>query len=175
VRGTISSEYRWTFFAFLISYCDTSSTLILTKRITKSKEPLAVSQADYEHLAAFRHALRDFVHFSEQAALAAGVPPQQHQAMLVIRGFPHRDSLTVGELAGQLRIKHHSAVGLVNRMAADGLVNKSQDPNNRRQVLVQLTPRGGRVLENLSPAHKAELARISPILREILKYLESAA
>jgi DNA-binding MarR family transcriptional regulator len=145
----------------------------LRKHIIKRKKLPVVTEADYEHLAAFRHALREFLHFSEQAALAAGVPPQQHQAMLVIRGFAKRDHLTVGELAEQLKIKHHSAVGLVNRMEAEGLVNKSQDPGNRRQVLLRLTGRAKRALENLSPVHKAELARIGPILRELLKYLET--
>jgi DNA-binding MarR family transcriptional regulator len=133
----------------------------------------SVSEADYQHLAAFRHALREFFHFSEEAALAAGVPPQQHQAMLVIRGSPERGHLTVGDLAERLKIRHHSAVGLVNRMEADGLVAKSRDPRSHRQVLVRLTTHGRRVLEKLSPVHKAELARIGPSLRKILEHLES--
>jgi len=132
-----------------------------------------VSDADYQQLAAFRHALREFLRFSEEAALAAGVAPHQHQAMLVIRGCPRDTSLTIGDLAMQLQIRHHSAVGLVNRMAAEGLVAKSADPKNYRQVFVRLTQRGQRILETLSPAHKAELARIGPALREILNHLES--
>ena len=88
--------------------------------------------------------------------------------MLVIRGFPKRDHLTVGKL------KHHSAVGLVNRMEAEGLVDKSEAPDDRRQMLVRLTARGRRILENLSPVHKAELARIGPVLRKILRQLEAA-
>jgi DNA-binding MarR family transcriptional regulator len=145
------------------------------KRISPHSKLPAVSQADYEHLAAFRHALREFLHFSEEAALAAGVPPQQHQAMLVIRGSPRRASLAIGELASRLKIKHHSAVGLVNRMEMDGLLTKSRDPDNHRQVLLRLTPRGRRLLENLSPVHKAELARIGPSLRKMLEHLESAS
>jgi len=134
-----------------------------------------VSEADYEHLAAFRHTLREFLRFSEEAALAVGVAPQQHQAMLAIRGCPACDHLTVGELAEHLKIKHHSAVGLVNRMVADRLVRKSEDPDNHRQVLVRLAPRGLRKLEILSPVHKAELARIGPALRTILNQLEAAS
>ncbi len=145
------------------------------KRATDTGKLPAVSKRDYEHLAAFRNALRDFLHFSEEAALASGVPPQQHQAMLVIRGVPDRDYLTVGELAAQLKIKHHSAVGLVNRMEADGLMAKSRDPKNRRQVLVRLTARGRRALENLSPVHMDELARIGPSLRKMLRHLERAS
>jgi DNA-binding MarR family transcriptional regulator len=147
----------------------------LRKPITKRQKLPAVSEADYEHLAAFRHALREFLHFSEEAAITAGVAPRQHQAMLAIRGSRNRDHLTVGEIATRLRIRHHSAVGLVNRMEAEGLVRKSKDPRNHRQVLVRLAPRGRRALETLSPAHKAELARIGPALRKILSQLETAS
>ena len=143
-------------------------------RIAPRSKISVISKADYEHLAAFRNALREFLHFSEEAALAAGVPPQQHQAMLIIRGFPGRDFVTVSELAASLKVKHHSAVGLVNRMEADGLVVKSQAPDDRRQVLVRLTALGGKTLENLSAAHKAELARIAPAFRKILNHLKDA-
>jgi len=147
----------------------------MSKFVVNRGKPPAVSEADYEHLAAFRHALRNFLHFSEEAALAAGVPPQQHQAMLVIRGCKARDYLTIGELAGRLKIQHHSAVGLVNRMESDGLLRKARDPANGRQVLVRLTARGRRILEKLSPVHKAELARIGPSLRKILTQLETGS
>lgn len=139
----------------------------------KQKPTSRVTEADYRHLAAFRHALREFLHFSEEAAGAAGLPPRQYQAMLAIRGLANGEPLTVGELASRLKIRHHSAVGLVNRMEADGLVAKSQDPRDRRQVLVRLTPRGESNLEKLATVHKAELTRIAPALREILKQLGS--
>ena len=131
-----------------------------------------VTQGDYELLAAFRNNLRGFLHFSEQAALAAGVPPQQHQALLAIRGFPVRQSVTVGELADCLKIKPHSAVGLVKRMCADGLVVKEAGREDARKVLVRLTASGERVLARLSATHKAELERIGPVLRQILRNLK---
>jgi DNA-binding MarR family transcriptional regulator len=131
-----------------------------------------VSKADYEHLAAFRNALREFLHFSEEAALAAGIPPQQHQAMLVIRGFPGRDFITVGELASQLKIKHHSAVGLANRMETERLIVKKQHPQDRRQVHLRLTATGEKTLQRLAATHKAELARIAPAFRKILNHLK---
>ena len=145
----------------------------MRKSTKPSEKPAAVSETDYQHLAAFRRLLREFLRFSEEAALAAGVAPQQHQAMLVIRGYPKEGQMTVGELAAQLHIKHHSAVGLVKRMVAEGFVAKSEAPYDRRQVLVWLTARGKRTLESLSPIHKAELARITPAMRKILSQLES--
>ena len=139
---------------------------------TKGRGSAALSETDYELLAAFRHELREFLHFSEQAARAAGVHPQQHQAMLVIRGFPKRDFVTVGELALKLKIKPHSAVELVARMETEGLVIKAEDPDDRRRVLIRTTARGKRALKHLSAAHKAELARVGPALKEILTHLK---
>jgi len=145
----------------------------VSRKISRKPKSPVVSKADYEHLAAFRNALREFLHFSEKAATAAGIPPQQHQAMLIIHGATGNDCLTVGELASHLKIKHHSAVGLVNRMEADCLIAKSQNSHDRRQVLVRLTARGRGVLEKLSATHKAELVRIGPALGKIFKHLKS--
>ena len=41
---------------------------------------------DYRALAEFRHALRRFLAFSEQAARDAGLTPSQHQLLLAVRG-----------------------------------------------------------------------------------------
>jgi DNA-binding MarR family transcriptional regulator len=131
----------------------------------------SIKKSDYEHLAAFRYGLRTFLRFSEQAAQAVGLTPQQHQAMLAIMGFPGREQVTVGELAERLQVRHHSAVGLVDRLAAQGLVERSQDITDRRQVLVALTPRGKDILDQLVLAHRQELQRIQPNLEQLLSVL----
>src|SRR5512143_1731075 len=94
------------------------------------------SKADYETLAAFRHALRQVLHFSEEAAERVGLTPQQHQALLAIKGYPGRDYVSIGELAERLRIRHHSAVGLVDRLEAQNLVARQGAEADRRQVYV---------------------------------------
>jgi DNA-binding MarR family transcriptional regulator len=136
----------------------------------RSHSPL--SEGDYALLADFRSELRKFLHFSKAAAKAAGVHPQQHQAMLIIRGSRERDSVTVGELALKLRVRHHTAVELAGRMEAEGLIRKTVNLADGRQVLIRLTPRSERVLRQLSAAHKAELARVGPALKEILTHLK---
>jgi DNA-binding MarR family transcriptional regulator len=133
-----------------------------------------VSKADYETLAAFRYALRRFLHFSEQAAQTVGLTPQQHQALLAIKGFPDRERVTIGELAERLQIRHHSAVGLVNRLAAQNLVTRRMSETDRREVHVTLTPRGSNVLERLSAAHREELRRIGPDLSQLLANLRNS-
>src|SRR5579864_2846546 len=109
-----------------------------------------LSKADYEALAALRYALRQFLRFSEEAAAAEGLSPRQHQALLVIKGFPARDHVTIGEIAERLQVRHHSAVGLVDRLAAERLVSRKAGRDDRRQVFVTLTARGTRLLSKLS-------------------------
>jgi len=130
-----------------------------------------LSKSQYEMLAAFRYALRQFLHFSEEAANVAGTTPQQHQALLAVKGFPGRDWVTVGELAERLQLRHHSAVGLVDRLVAERLVARTPSARDRRQVYVQLTSRGENVLGRLSFAHSEQLKRIGPELILRLKQL----
>jgi DNA-binding MarR family transcriptional regulator len=128
-------------------------------------------QHDVETLAAFRYALRQFLSFSDQAARDAGLTPQQHQALLSIQGFPGRAEVTLSELADRLQIRPHSAVGLVNRLAALKLVRRQAGRSDRRQVFVRLTPAGRRVLQRLSAAHRAELQRLGPELVRLITAL----
>lgn len=127
-----------------------------------TKKRLALTDADYRGLAQFRHALRDFLAFSETAAGEAGLTPAQHQALLAIRGMPA--PVTVGTLAVWLGVRSHSCVGLVDRLAALGLVTKHADPEDRRRVLLVLSPKAGRKLESLSAVHREELRKRGPAL-----------
>lgn len=133
----------------------------------------AVSQADYELLAGFRHTLREFIHFSHEAAAAAGITPHQHEAMLVIKSLVRNHQPNVGELAAWLKIRHQSAVGLVNRMIRRGLIRKCPAALDHRQVLVHLTAAGEDMLHQLTAAHKAEITRLGPVLQSTLAKLNS--
>jgi DNA-binding MarR family transcriptional regulator len=130
-----------------------------------------VSKTEYEMLAAFRYALRQFLRFSERAARKIGLTPQQHQALLSIKGFPGRDYIAIGELAERLQIRSHSTVGLVNRLESQGLVGREPATVDRRQVYISLTPYGAEVLEQLSVAHREELRRIKSQLGLLLEAL----
>lgn len=130
-----------------------------------------LTKSQYEDLAEFRFALRHFLKFSEDAATDAGITPQQHQALLAIKGFPGRDHVTVGELAERLQIKHHSAVGLVDRLVTEQLVMRESSDADRRSVNVRLTTHGEEVLSLLSSAHREQLRRIGPELHRLLQGL----
>ena len=120
--------------------------------------------SDYHALDAFRYQIRRFLHFSEEAARAEGLEPQQHQLLLAIRGSREPGGPTVGSLAAHLLIRHHSAVGLVDRLAARGLVERTRASGDRRQVRVSLTPDGAETLRRLSKMHRAELRTTGPLL-----------
>jgi len=130
-----------------------------------------VSKSQYERLAAFRYALRRFLRFSEQAARAAGLTPQQHQALLAIKGFPGRDQVTVGELAERLQLRHQSAVGLVDRLVSEKLVARAPSPQDRRQVFVELTRHGDAVLAGLSALHHRQLKQMGPEFSRLFRQL----
>jgi DNA-binding MarR family transcriptional regulator len=127
-----------------------------------------ITKEHYETLAEFRYALRKFLRFSEDAARSTGLTPQHHQAMLAIKGFPERDQVNIGELAERLQIKHHSAVGLVDRLVTEKFVRRVPDEKDRRQVNITLTRHGEAVLEKLSAMHREQLKRIAPELGRLL-------
>ena len=131
-----------------------------------------LDKTQYETLAAFRYTLRKFIAFSEQAAQAAGITPQQHQALLAIKGFPGRDRVTVGELAERLQLRHHSVVGLIDRLVEDKLVAREASVEDRRRVLIQITARGEKTLAKLSAVHHDQLKSIGSKLSLLLKRLD---
>jgi|SRR5579862_1362483 len=130
-----------------------------------------IKQSDYRALAEFRHQMRCFLRFSEKAAREAGLEPQQHQLMLAIKGRPENVGAHIGYLAERLQIQHHSAVELVDRLSRKGLITRVRDSNDRRQVHVQLTPRGERILAELTVHTRAELRSAAPALVSILRKL----
>ncbi|SEM75482.1 DNA-binding transcriptional regulator, MarR family [Mesobacillus persicus] len=119
-----------------------------------------LSKDIYEYLAEYRYQLRKFQKFSEKAAQAVGLTPQQHQLILAIKGFPGRDYATPRELAERLQITHHSCVGLIDRCELLELVSRRKNPEDGRSVLIEVTPKGSELIETLSEIHLDEIKRI---------------
>jgi len=128
---------------------------------------------DYRALAEFRYELRKFLAFSDAQAEAAGMLPQQYQAMVAIKGFSPDGALTMGELAERLCVKPHTAVEMADRMVALGLVERVQDTDDRRRVRVRLTEDGEVQLRSLAAAHVHLLRRIAPALVQGLRRLQA--
>src|ERR1700729_1866072 len=127
----------------------------------KNSTPRAV---DSQALADFRYEIRRFLNFSERLAHAAGVEPQQHQALLAIKGLPAHRVATIGVLAERLLIQHHSAVELVNRLEMKGLLRRARGVADRREVVLTLSRRGEALLKALTHPHHTELQSARPRL-----------
>jgi DNA-binding MarR family transcriptional regulator len=131
-----------------------------------------LSPEDFELLAEFRRLLRQFLVFSEERAVAVGLAPQQHQALLAIKGHQGGAGPSIGDLAARLAIRHNSAVGLVNRLVRAGYAARRGDPADKRRVTLALTRKGESVLRQLTVAHRAELRRLAPLLGPLLTELQ---
>ena len=127
----------------------------------------APAPADFERLLAFRVSLRRFQHLSESQARAAGLTHVQHQLLVAIKGHPGAEPPSVGDLAGYLLLRHHSAVELVNRAELAGLVRRGPDPEDARIVRVTLTRKGDRLVTKLTAAHLAQLDSLAAALNEL--------
>jgi DNA-binding MarR family transcriptional regulator len=123
-------------------------------------------------LAEFRYRLRGFLQFSEQAAQAAGLQPQQHQLLLQIAGAPPEAVPTIAYAAERLGLRHNSVVELANRSVEEGLLERASDDSDARRVLLRITSKGGRLLHKLATHHRSELEVMGPALIEALTRIE---
>ncbi len=131
-----------------------------------------LTPVEYRALARFRHALRVFLRFSEDAARASGLTPSQHQLLLAIKGFAGPGPPSVSDVADALQLRLHSAVELVQRAETAGLVHRHPDPADGRRHLLNLTPAGEAHLSRLSRLHRQELQRFRADMLEVLRELE---
>jgi DNA-binding MarR family transcriptional regulator len=139
------------------------------RNVDASTDHAISDSVDYEALARLRYELRKFQAFSSAAATRAGLTPQQHQALLIIRGFSDPDPVSIGDLARYLLIRHHTAVELVDRMTKLELISRVVDGTDARRVLIKLTREGEKRLQKLSEIHLKELQAIGPTLAGMLK------
>jgi DNA-binding MarR family transcriptional regulator len=131
--------------------------------------PRGSFQPNYKALAEFRYQIRRFLRFSEETARSAGLEPQQYQLMLALKGLPDDSRHRIGEVAERLQIQHHSTVELVDRLARRGLIKRRRGESDRREVLLELTPRGDKLLQELALHHRSELREVGPDLVAALK------
>ena len=130
-----------------------------------------IQPAAYRQLAEMRYRIRLFLRFSEEAARAHGLEPQQHQLLLALKGIPEGARPTIRTLSARICLRHNSTVELVNRLVERGLLTKRHCEQDRREVLVELTPAGEGLLRNLSVLHLQELESTGRALVDALEGL----
>lgn len=125
------------------------------------------NEPDYPALLAFRTALRRFHRWSETQAEAAGLTAAQHQLLLAVKGHDDSRGPTIGDVAEHLLLRHHSAVELVNRAQAAGLVERVKDADDGRIVRLRLCDTGVQALHTLAQLHVDEIRQLEPLLRHL--------
>jgi DNA-binding MarR family transcriptional regulator len=136
---------------------------------------MPLTGSEYAMLAAFRFKLRQFLAFSERAATSVGLTQQQYQALLAVRAHGGPGLITISDLANEMLIKHHSAVGMVNRLEELRMVRREPSPEDRRKVGIRLTANGVRVFEKLASIHRGELRRIGRDVGRLMAYFGRVA
>ena len=129
-----------------------------------------IRESDYAALAEVRYRIRQFLRGGDATAEAVGLEPQQYQLLLALRALPHQSDATIRRLADRLYLRHHSVVGLVDRLAARGYVRRYRNVRDQREVLVMLLPRGQWALEKVVQKRLHEL-RVTG--HELIKSLAS--
>jgi len=128
---------------------------------------------DYDALGAFRYAMRKFLRFSKEVvADSAKLTPEQYEALLAIKTRSDSTGITVGELSERLQVKHHTAVSLLDKLAARKLIARQRATEDRRQVHTKLTTLGDSVLARLAAIHRRELRHRTSEMIEALRRLQ---
>jgi DNA-binding MarR family transcriptional regulator len=127
-----------------------------------------LDEKDYRDLAEFRYQMRRFLRISEDESRKAGIEPQQYLVLIATKGMPQGMAATLTNLAERLQLKHNSVVELVDRCVERGLVLRATEQDDRRTVVVQLTPEGEATLEKLAIMFHKQLRQLAPELVEAL-------
>jgi DNA-binding MarR family transcriptional regulator len=141
----------------------------------RTRSKASNSQLLLRTLAEFRYELRQFLHFSESAAVKAGLQPQQHQLLLQVAGAAEGEAVTIAYAAERLSLRHHSVVELVNRSEREELLVRTVDTRDRRRAILQVTRKGELVLDRLAGDHARELKEMAPRLAKALKRIGMSA
>ena len=119
-------------------------------------------------LAEWRYQVRRFQARAEEMARAEGIEPQHHHALVTIKGLPRGQLPTVGVIAERMAVRHHSAVELIDRLVARGIVRREPFVQDRRVVLVLLTPQAEAILHRLAGRHRRLIRSAAPALIQSL-------
>lgn len=142
-------------------------------RRQRTERPVEVSHQDYARLLTVRTGLRRFERWSAEQAAAQGLTGRQHQLLLAIRGHDDEEGPTIGQVAGYLLVRHHSAVELADRTERAGLIVRVPDVDDHRSVRLQLSLTGEQTLATLTSAHLEELARLTPLFESMIGTLRT--
>ena len=85
------------------------------------------------------------------------ITPGQLRALVILSS---QGAQRAGVLAGMLGVHPSTFTRTVDRLAAGGWVTRSENPDSRREVLVELTPRGEQAVSSVLRGRRRELAQV---------------
>jgi DNA-binding MarR family transcriptional regulator len=91
------------------------------------------------------------------AAVEDSVTLPQFRLMVVLAGG---EPLSVTAIAEHLAVNPSTAMRMIDRLTAAGMISRSVNPAVRREHLVRLTAAGHRVVDDVTARRRAEIARI---------------
>ena len=129
----------------------------------------SLSRTEYQILAEFRYQLAGFLRRRKEAARTEGLQPQQYELLLAITGLEADKPPTIKELASQLCLEHHTVVELADRLERKGLLSRESSGEDKRVVLLRVTPGGQRLLSRIVRYSFAQLREEAPALIQSLR------
>lgn len=109
---------------------------------------------------------------SETHLRSLGLTPSQFD---VVASLGNTSGLSMGELGDKTLITKGTLTGVIDRLEQKQLVEREIPPDNRRSVIVRLTPTGVALFEQVFPDHitylKERFERLEPSELELLRVL----
>lgn len=84
----------------------------------------------------------------------------------VLEALYHKGRLAQVDIAGKLLSSPSNLTLVLDNLERDGLISRSQDPDDRRRQIVDLSLRGRERIAALFPVHAAGIARLMSALTE---------
>lgn len=137
---------------------------------TKHQDHLG--EGDYEALANLRYSIRRFRQFSAKEADKLGLSPQQHQALLAIKGLPRGREMTARMLTDRLLMGRRLVEELVQQLVDEGYVEAEAPTKGRSGQVIRLTCKAEDALDQLASAHLFEIRKMAPELMQALRILQ---
>lgn len=97
------------------------------------------------------------------ATVDSELEPTQVRALVVVAS---RGAVSLGELAESVGISLSTASRLCERLVGQDLLDRTDDPADRRQLLLTLTPAGHRLVDAITEARRADLV---PVLQQMTR------
>lgn len=108
-------------------------------------------------------AYHTFAHCTAEDIRRSGLTQPQFGAL---ESLGHLGPMQIGELCRKQLVTGGNMTVVVDNLEKDGLVERIPHPDDRRAIIVQLTPKGKKLFEEIFPRHAQYITKKTSILTE---------